>query len=566
MNRHATALLLLPIFAVPLAAQTAGGGFDKRFSWYGIHSGDIMGAACANVGDVDGDGYDDVAAGAPGLDGPGGNNTPNYGRLQVFSGVDGGLIYEYMGSSDWENVGGAITGLGDVNGDGRDDFAYSSDLGDGTVYIKSGASGGNLLSISAPANSGSFGDSIENAGDYNGDGINDLFVSAPNSNLSGVSNSGSAFVISGATGSVLLTLNGLEVNGNFGQDIACPGDVNGDGTIDFSITATGDSLAGMTRPGAAYLFSGATGTPIYSWPGDSDYNLYGWSIGNAGDINSDGVADIMVGHIFYDSPQNNRVGRVDFYSGADGSLLRQIAGSEYWEDLGSDVSLIGDMDNDGVNDHLLGADGRAYGGRAYIHSGASGDLLYACESDGYSHYFGTTVCGVGDLNQNGRDEFMVGATSAWLNGPTPGAAYLYEFRDFLSANTNTLSAASGGVIELDMNFPDDWLFHPGSTRYAVLATASGLGYSQVFGLPNPLVQDSIFARTAGDNYTPHFQNPRGNLDLNGDAVSTIIFGPGQASSMIGQTFHLSCAWYEIASWGDFMFHAFSRPVAVTIIP
>ncbi len=561
-----TSLLLIPLLAAPAMAQTAGGGFDKRYSWYGINSGDIMGSSLANVGDIDGDGYDDVAAGAPGLDGPNGANTPNYGRLQVFNGVDGGLIYEFSGNSDWQNVGTAVCGLGDINGDGRDDFAYSDMLNDGRVLVKSGANSATLLTLNAPAGADRFGESVENAGDYNGDGVNDLLIAAPSSDYAGISNCGVVYVYSGAGGSLLLTLPGSEVNENFGRAIASPGDVNGDGTPDYAVTATGTSAAGMTRSGAAFLFSGATGSPIYIWPGDEDYNLYGWSVGSAGDMNSDGTADIMVGHIFYDSPQNGRVGRVDFYSGANGALLRQISGVEYWEDLGSDVALIGDIDQDGVNDHLLGADGRAYGGRAYVHSGASGDLIYACESDGYSHYFGTEVCGVGDLDQDGREEFMVGATSAWLNGPTPGAAYLYEFQDFLSANTSTLSAAAGGTIELNMNFPDDWLFHPGSTQYAVLATGSGIGYSQVFGLPNPLVQDSVFAMCAADNYPPMFQDPRGYLDANGDALATINFAPGQAAGMIGQTFHLSCAWFEVASWGDFLFHCFSRPVAVTVTP
>ncbi len=547
-------------------AQTAGGGFDKRFSWYGINSGDIMGASLANVGDIDGDGFDDVAAGAPGLDGPNGSSTPNYGRLTVYSGVDGGLIYEYMGSSDWENVGTSVCGMGDVNGDGRDDFAYGSDLNSGMVYVQSGATGANLLTISAPATANRFGEEIENAGDYNNDGINDLLVAASSSDFGGISNSGAAYVISGANGSVLLALGGTTVNENFGQAIACPGDVDGDGTLDFAITSTGATVGGMTKPGAAFLFSGATGTAIFTWPGDEDYNLYGWSIASAGDINGDATTDIMVGHIFYDSPQNIRVGRVDFYSGSNGALLRQIAGEEYWEDVGSDVSLIGDIDQDGVQDHLIGADGRAHGGRAYLHSGATGNLIYVCESDGYSHDFGTQVCGVGDLDQDGREEFMVGATSAWLNGPTPGAAYLYEFQDFLSANTNTLSASAGGTIELNMNFPDDWLHQPGTAQYAVLATGSGIGYSQVFGLPNPLVQDSIFALCAADNYPSMFQDPRGYLDANGDALATINFAPGQASSMIGQTFHLSCAWYEVPSWGEFLFHAFSRPVAVRVMP
>ena len=559
-----TPLFLVPLLATAAVAQTAGGGFDKRYSWYGINSGDIMGASLANVGDVDGDGYDDVAAGAPGLDGPGGQNTPNYGRLQVFNGVDGGLIYEYMGSADWQNLGLAVCGLGDVNGDGRDDFAYADDLANGEVFVKSGLTGGTLFSVAAPATAVRFGEKLENAGDYNNDGINDLFVAASSSDFGGVSNCGAAYVLSGANGAILLTLGGSHINGNFGQAIACPGDVDGDGVIDFAVTATGDSVAGMTKPGAAYLFSGATGSIIHTWPGDEDYNLYGWSIGNAGDLDGDGNNDIMVGHIFYDSPQNGRVGRVDFYSTSSGALLRQIEGQEYWEDVGSDVSLIGDIDEDGVADHLIGADGRAYGGRAYVHSGASGDLIYVCESDGWSHYFGTEVCGVGDLDQDGREEFMVGATSAWLNGPTPGAAYLYEFKDFLSVNTSTLSASAGGTIELNMNFPDDWLY--GGGEYAVVATGSGIGYSQMFGLPNPLVQDAVFAMCASDNYPPMFQNPRGSLDSNGDAQATIVFAPGQASGMIGQTFHLSCAWYEVASWGDWVFHAFSRPVAVTVTP
>lgn len=96
-------------------SQVAGGGFDKRHAWYGVAGGDLMGHAVAGLGDIDGDGWNDVILGIPGADGPSGPLSPNYGKAQVRSGRTGGLIYQYSGSANFDKVGTGVCDMGDAN-------------------------------------------------------------------------------------------------------------------------------------------------------------------------------------------------------------------------------------------------------------------------------------------------------------------------------------------------------------------------------------------------------------------------------------------------------------------
>jgi large repetitive protein len=226
--------------------------FGQIHQWHGQNSYECFGHSVSAAGDIDGDGFDDVIVGAP--------QTGNYsGSAFVYSGATGSLIYQWSGTTT-AAFGWSVSGAGDVNNDGFDDVivgAYtSSDIGSlaGSAYVYSGATGSLIYQWNGQNSYDYFGHSVSAAGDVNGDGFDDVIVGRPEG---GASNTGSAYVYSGATGSLIYQWNGQNFGGNFnfGYSVSSAGDVDNDG---FGDVIVGDS-------GSAYVYSGATGSLIYQW-------------------------------------------------------------------------------------------------------------------------------------------------------------------------------------------------------------------------------------------------------------------------------------------------------------
>ena len=203
----------------------------------------------SGAGDVNGDGFADLIIGASGDD----NNGENSGSARVFSGVDGSILYTF-------------------DGDGSDDNRISGD---------------------------SFGGAVSGAGDVNGDGFADLIVGAEGDDNNGVSNSGSARVFSGLDGSVLYTFDGTVSGGFFGGSVSGAGDVNDDGFADLVVGARFGSNNAPSA-GRALVFSGVDGSVLYDISGASN-RLFGVSVSGADDVNGDGVDDFIVGSTFFDT-------------------------------------------------------------------------------------------------------------------------------------------------------------------------------------------------------------------------------------------------------------------------
>ncbi|MBC8330294.1 MAG: FG-GAP repeat protein, partial [Planctomycetes bacterium] len=156
----------------------------------------MFGACVAGVGDVNGDRRPDILIGAPGDQGAG----REAGSVAVFSGADGSLIHLLQGAGPLGRFGSAACGLGDLDGDGYDDFAVGAPGAgaqeQGSVVIYSGASGA-LLRIENGARPGAaFGASLAFAGDLDGDGFGDWLAGAP------LAGSGRAPALSGRSGSL----------------------------------------------------------------------------------------------------------------------------------------------------------------------------------------------------------------------------------------------------------------------------------------------------------------------------------------------------------------------------
>ena len=346
-------------------ANTAGGSSGRVLFVSGadasvLHNigggaaGDLFGCAVAGVGDVDGDLVPDVLVGARGEDG-GGSNA---GAAYLLSGVTGTVLWVVRGQAG-DNLGVAVTGLGDVNGDLVPDVAVGAWTADpngqnsGAVYILDGATGALLHLLPGEAAYDFFGGALANAGDIDGDGVNDVLVGARWNGFAG-SGAGSAYVHSGATGARLLTLRGGAAGDAFGTAVTGVGDMDGDGTPDVAVGAPGAD-GGGANAGSAYIFSGATGATLRTLHGEAPGDSFGSALA-ALHLDADGLAELAVGALASDETAP-RAGSVRVYSGFDGSQVGVLYGGQAEVRFGAALARFGDLDGDGMDELLVGAYG-----------------------------------------------------------------------------------------------------------------------------------------------------------------------------------------------------------------
>ncbi len=205
------------------------------------------GHSVADAGDVDGDGAADVVAGSP-------SSGPN-GSVRVYSARTGAQLLLVNGIAPGGNFGQSVAGIGDQNADGRADVLVGANLAAGRAYVISGANGAVIRTLTSTDNTG-FGAGVSGLKDLNGDGRMELVVAA--------NQAAKAFVFSSHDASLMFTLNGDADSVAFGEFfVADAGDVNADGKSDVYI---GDYQAAGGR-GAAYVFSGANGARLHKFTG-----------------------------------------------------------------------------------------------------------------------------------------------------------------------------------------------------------------------------------------------------------------------------------------------------------
>jgi len=370
-------------FFAPTATLTVT--LIPQMTFDGDSAGEEFGGSVSGAGDVNGDGFDDLIVGAE-FDN---NNGEDSGSARVISGIDGSTLYNLNGDSANDQFGTSVSGAGDVNGDGFADLIVGARFDDnngtdsGSARVISGVDGSILYNFDGDSAFASFGTSVSGAGDVNDDGFADLIVGASLGENNGIL-SGSAWVFSGVDGSVLHRFAGDSSSDLFGECVSGAGDVNGDGFADLIVGAVGDDNNG-DRSGSARVFSGSDGSVLYNFDGSSTRNLLGRSVSGAGDVNDDGFADLIVGAIG-DGDDNFFNGTTRVYSGSDGSVLHTFGGDPNSSNFGISVSSAGDVNGDGVADVMVGADrgGANDGGyaRVFISKIPATVILGDCNLDG----------------------------------------------------------------------------------------------------------------------------------------------------------------------------------------
>jgi hypothetical protein len=437
MNKlfHFTSIYVLPLFLLMVsnavfATDLDGDGSDaaeevlagtsndnamQRPYWLQTFSGDSaddrFGTSVSGAGDVNNDGYDDVVVGAPFDD----SNGTDSGAVRVLSGLNGSVLYTFNGVSAGDHFGWSVSGAGDVNNDGYSDIIIGAPLADsngvdsGFVYVFSIEDFSSLFSLHGDSAGDNFGWSVSDAGDVNGDGYGDVIIGAPLDDNSGV-DGGSARVVSGSNGSILSAFNGVGAGDHFGLSVSGAGDVNGDSYGDVIVGAPLNDGNG-TDSGGAYIYSGNSGNIILGVGGNAGDQL-GWSVSSAGDMDGDGFSEAIAGSPFADNAGKIDAGSAKIINLSTPAHVTHIFyGDSAGDYLGSSVSFIGDTNNDGYSETVVGAwsddnngvnsgSARIFSG-GYLSSGVDSDLdFYLDVADAFpgdpSEWLDTDDDGVGD--------------------------------------------------------------------------------------------------------------------------------------------------------------------------
>lgn len=433
---------------------------DADRTWRGRNEGDLLGTAVALAGDPDDDGWQDVLVGSPRES----RGAYQAGVAYLFSAdpaQDGRTASaEILGQVEGEDLGTAVAGPGDLDGDGVDDILVGGTRIDsptplpGVVSLWYGPLSGIRTLNDADAlvegeiPSDYLGFSMAGAGDVDGDGRQDLLLSASSASLTGPGWDGLVYVVTGpfrpkvSLAEARARLSG--VPGSYaGAWLAAGTDGDGDGVPDLAIGAHGaPGQAGEVGAGVAWLVSGTVEGSLdlpsaaYAtvW-GTHEMDRVGYHLAQ-GDWSQDGYADLAVAALEQDSSTAQDAGAVYYFEGPLSGDVLTTGALASWEGpwelacLGSSVEGAGDVDGDGQQDLLVSAAGREERteGSAWVLWGPLTDasLAQGLRLDGkdLGDNAGWALSGARDVDQDGFSDVLLGAWGSDTAATDAGAAYL----------------------------------------------------------------------------------------------------------------------------------------------
>jgi len=533
----------------------------------GQQPGDKLGEALSAVPDVNGDGLPEILIGVFRADKPGSPTTiVDAGAAYLIDGSSYRRLQTFYGEKTDARLGYSVAGVPDVDGDRFGDLILGSPRYSGVgswsgrVYVYSGQSGKLVYTLDGDAATAQFGYSVAGLEDLDGDGRGEILVGAYGRNGTAGPDAGRAYLYSGKNGKLIKEWEGEGANHYFGVCVAGVPDADGDGKMDILIGASDWGVQANERRGRAYLYSGATRKLIRTHDGANVGDVFGWAVAGVPDTNGDGRGDLIVGARDFDPPNAHNGGRVYLYSGKDGKLLNTFDAEAAGDNLGRNVAGVPDLNDDGLGDLILPAhrgDGKAGidTGIVYVRSGADGKLLFRFEGEVQNAYLGWGVAGAPDINGDGRGEILIGSYQYGEPGKTDlGRAYVYT--QGLTANRSNISAAAGGTINLALDAGKKNASRP----YLLLASFQGTDPG--LGLPGanlPLNFDPVFVLSYFLANTPMFEKTFSLLDANGRSQARINITPGLVSAWIGGKLSLA---YGLVDRFDMA----SNPVQVEVRP
>jgi Ca2+-binding RTX toxin-like protein len=517
----------MAISSFNLSDLTGSNGFTIN----GVAPFDTSGYSVSEAGDINGDGIGDIVIGAPGYtrDNPDATTTPGtsyvvFGsqagfpanfELSTLNGTNG---FALNGVAADDLTGFSVSGAGDVNGDGKDDLIIGANGADpnglenaGSSYVLFGSTSGFAPSIDLATLNGingftingigagdELGSSVSGAGDINGDGLDDVIIGALRANPDGLQDAGQSYVVFGSNNGFPTSLNVSDLDGNngftidgiaeedeSGVSLSAAGDVNGDGIDDLIIGAYGADPNGENKAGQSYVVFGSTGgfapslnlsaldgTNGFAINGIAEYDISGFSVSSAGDFNGDGIDDLIIS-----AP------------GAETS-----AGQSYL--------VFGSKEGFWASINLSSLDG------------INGSVLNGVNPNDFS---GVSVSGAGDINGDGVDDLIIGASYADPNGNTNSGSSYVVFGKVPTKGTE-------GNDVLNGTFGDDALYGRGGND--IIFGGEGV---------NTLLGEDGNDRIYGGFQTDYINGGNGNDEIYGVGGNNTIYG-GAGNDLIHSGF------------------------------
>ncbi|MCA8972473.1 MAG: FG-GAP repeat protein, partial [Planctomycetes bacterium] len=391
----------------------------------------------------------------------------NVGRVVILSGKDGSTLQTYVGASD-NKLGKSVASANDVKSDATTGFAMQAITPGPSVRVHVHRSLPSpftrILRLKSGSQPQQFGHAVDGGFDFDADGVRDFVTGSPFDSLAAKSGGGVTF-FSGATGNPVHVIHGAIANGELGASLACIDDLDGDGHGDLVVGAA--AILDQSQKGAVLAFSGRTGAKLYRIEGHNAGDAFGfrvtaildidhdgfddwaaipafgdyaelrsgrdgslihmlrpplgktYGISGGGDIDADGVADVLVTTLF----NTTRFNYVYAYSGRTGVLLQTHAGSSD-DDFGRSTAILGDIDDDGHADYVIGVryGGHVYSGRAEFISGKTGSTIDTLHGSFLRDGFGYPIRAIGDANGNGTPDVAIAA----MGGSTTGYVRVFD--------------------------------------------------------------------------------------------------------------------------------------------